>query len=470
MGAAGNDETAAKKSEPQSTDSILSAATGSKKEAELLEELQKACESVNESRKNNGSDLNLDALLGVEKRARLAGEVAVVVKAANAVVEACREATAWEELNRMVALLCKRRHQFRQVQSKVVVTCAQYVDEMEASGVHRATRRSLIEALRNVSEGKLFVEVERARLTMKLAQMEEADGNVAEAATILQEEQVETYGAMTKREKYNFILEQMRLCLAKKDYVRAYIIAKKIATSSLEEARMEDLKIRYYELMIRYYTVERDALELAKAHAEIYNSEGVRADEAKWKEALSSTALYIALSPFDNHQMDMLHRTIKDKRLPQLPVYHELLLLFRRREIIQWPLANQEALFGHAVLSGMNEDGELDWKTTLHDRVVEHNIRVVAEYFSSIKVSRLATFLQLPDDETERYVSQMVTSKLMPLFARIDRPAGVISFTPQKSANDHLTEWAGDISTLLNLVEKTCHVIDKEETMHKVGR
>ena len=35
---------------------------------------------------------------------------------------------------------------------------------------------------------------------------------------------------MDKDEKVDFILEQMRLCLAKKDYVRTQIISKKIST------------------------------------------------------------------------------------------------------------------------------------------------------------------------------------------------------------------------------------------------
>lgn len=48
---------------------------------------------------------------------------------------------------------------------------------------------------------QIYVEVERARLTHKLAQMKEAEGNVTEAANIIQELQVETYGSMEKREK-----------------------------------------------------------------------------------------------------------------------------------------------------------------------------------------------------------------------------------------------------------------------------
>lgn len=79
------------------------------------------------------------------------------------------------------------------------------------------------------------MEVERARLTHKLAQIREEEGDITEAANIIQELQVETYGSMDKREKVELILEQMRLCLAKQDYIRTQIISKKINTKFFED-------------------------------------------------------------------------------------------------------------------------------------------------------------------------------------------------------------------------------------------
>lgn len=40
---------------------------------------------------------------------------------------------------------------------------------------------------------------------------------------------------MEKKEKVEFILEQMRLCIAVKDYVRTQIISKKINTKFFQE-------------------------------------------------------------------------------------------------------------------------------------------------------------------------------------------------------------------------------------------
>ena len=44
---------------------------------------------------------------------------------------------------------------------------------------------------------------------------------------------------MEKREKTDFILEQMRLCLLKRDYVRANIISKKINIRYFKESDVQ---------------------------------------------------------------------------------------------------------------------------------------------------------------------------------------------------------------------------------------
>ena len=75
---------------------------------------------------------------------------------------------------------------------------------------------------------QIFVEVERARLTRLLARIAEERGNPQEAAEIMQEVAVETYGALCKEEKLAFILEQVRLVLDRGDFTRAQILSKKV--------------------------------------------------------------------------------------------------------------------------------------------------------------------------------------------------------------------------------------------------
>lgn len=51
---------------------------------------------------------------------------------------------------------------------------------------------------------------------------------------------------MEKKEKVDFILEQMRLCLAKKDYIRCSIISKKVSTRFFEDSSSVVSHSEYY--------------------------------------------------------------------------------------------------------------------------------------------------------------------------------------------------------------------------------
>lgn len=114
-----------------------------------------------------------------------------------AIVQICFEAGQWNTLNEYIAMLVKRRSQLKQAVSKMIQECITYVDKTP----DKETKLKLIDTLRSVTEGKIYVEVERARLTKMLATIKEADGDIAGAASIMEELQVETYGSMDKREK-----------------------------------------------------------------------------------------------------------------------------------------------------------------------------------------------------------------------------------------------------------------------------
>lgn len=51
---------------------------------------------------------------------------------------------------------------------------------------------------------------------------------------------------MEKKERVEFILEQMRLCLAVKDYIRTQIISKKINTKFFQEENTEVSHLRFF--------------------------------------------------------------------------------------------------------------------------------------------------------------------------------------------------------------------------------
>ncbi len=77
---------------------------------------------------------------------------------------------------------------------------------------------------------QIFVEVERARVTRILSNIKKEQGDIAAATDILCELQVETFGSMSRREKTEFILEQVALSIEKGDWTQAGILSRKIST------------------------------------------------------------------------------------------------------------------------------------------------------------------------------------------------------------------------------------------------
>lgn len=425
------------------------------------------CEKLAKEGKLNEA---LEILLSLEKQARTGADAHSTSRILVTVVQLCFQAQNWDALNENIILLTKRRSQIKMAVTKMVQECYTYVDKMP----DKASQLKLIETLQTVTAGKIYVEIERARLTHRLALMKEKEGNITEAATILQELQVETFGSMEKKEKVELILEQMRLCLARKDYIRTQIISKKINTKYFEEAGTEELKLKYYQLMIELDQHESSYLAISKHYRAIYSIPSIQEDPVKGPLVLKCVILYLILAPFDNEQSDLVHRVKLEKSLEDIPRYKELLQLFVTMELIKWSALceNYEVELREGTQNNPatdvfpinSEDGDRRWKD-LKNRVVEHNIRIIAKYYTRIRLERMAQLLDLPERDAEEFLSNLVVNKTV--HAKTDRLARIINFSQHKNPNDLLNEWSNNISTLMQLVSKTTHLINKEEMVHK---
>lgn len=125
----------------------------------------------------------------------------------------------------------------------------------------------------------------------------------------------------------------------------------------------------------------------------------------------------------------------------------------------------QTDVFDAQAGQSADEKAHQRWED-LRKRVIEHNVRVVAKYYTRIQMSRLTQLLDLAEDETEKYISDLVTSKTV--YAKIDRPARIVSFAKPRDADDVLNEWSGNMKSLLGLLERIDHLITKEEMMARI--
>ncbi|KAF2839182.1 PCI-domain-containing protein [Patellaria atrata CBS 101060] len=472
-----------------------------KAEKDFTKEVDKQLPEAEEIAKSD-AQAAVEKLLPLEKQTRQASDLASTSRILIGIVTICKNSGDWNFLNEQVLLLSKKHGQLKQATTKMVQVVMGFLDDAP----NLDTKLSTIETLRTVTEGKIFVEVERARVTRILSNIKKEQGDITAAADILCELQVETFGSMSRREKTEFILEQVALCIDKGDWTQAGILSRKISTryfirkprktpEELEKEKKEkeekekkrsadepppepeddvtDLKLRYYEQQIILAKHEDKYLDVCKHYRQVLDTEAVENNEAQLRATLQRVIYFVLLAPHDNEQSDLLHRIHRDSRNAMLPQESQILKLFTIPELMRWPviakrfgayLCNTDIFDPEKGQSG-DEKAFQRWQD-LRKRVIEHNVRVVAKYYTRIQIPRLTELLDLSEDETEKYISELVTAKT--IYAKIDRPAKIVNFAKARDADDVLNEWSGNMKNLLGLLERIDHLITKEEMMARI--
>jgi 26S proteasome regulatory subunit N5 len=166
-------------------------------------------------------------------------------------------------------------------------------------------------------------------VTRILSDLKKEQGDINAACEILCELQVETFGSMARREKTEFILEQVSLCIEKGDWTQAGILSRKISTryfarrakktpEQLEKDQKEreekektrnpddppiepeddvtDLKLRYYEQQISLALHDDKYLEACKHYRQVLDTEAVEENS----DQLKAVCIKLHLTETDN--------------------------------------------------------------------------------------------------------------------------------------------------------------------------
>jgi len=64
-------------------------------------------------------------------------------------------------------------------------------------------------------------------------------------------------------------------------------------------------------------------------------------------------------------------------------------------------------------------------------RVVEHNMRIMAKYYTRVRTQKMADLLDLTKDEAEQFLSNLVSNKT--IIAKIDRLQDIVTFQQKKN-------------------------------------
>ena len=90
----------------------------------------------------------------------------------------------------------------------------------------------------------------------------------------------------------------------------------------------------------------------------------------------------------------------------------------------------------------------------------------MAKYYTRVRTQKMADLLDLTKDEAEQFLSNLVSNKT--INAKIDRLQDIVTFQQKKSPHEILNEWSFNLNSLMTIINKTCHLINKEETVHAV--
>jgi len=98
--------------------------------------------------------------------------------------------------------------------------------------------------------------------------------------------------------------------------------------------------------------------------------------------------------------------------------------------------------------------------------LIQHNLGIFQKYFSQVKLQRISEMIAIDVNEVEQELADMCINKH--IYAKINRINLTANFKPKQDAADKLNDMNSDLSKMLEVIETTCHLIDKENLKYDI--
>jgi len=433
----------------------------------------------------------VNELLVVEKKLRLAGKEPEVLKVCRVILDLIAAGKNWTMLSEQVNLLSRRRAQTVKVIKEVVKMGVDMIDLAE-----EPDRTKLIDSFLEQVAGKIFLEIERVKLTELKTQQLVANGEHKAASKLMQSVQIETYGTIDKEKRLDFMLEQMKLLLKVSDFIRMAVVRNKIKEKLLRA--FPDRCKTYNELSVQLFLNDENFVAISEGYWNIHellrvvespekkmdvdekeplkeDKEAKKVDEVKGEEYFDSDHFNCAvvsciLAEYSEEQATLLKKYLKimeDRKQEGISELISFLLkVFNRAEpmtpimeTLQKRGLDQEMLGFELLYIGKKiQDPKL--LQLLKTRSLQHNIRIYSLYYTQMTLDRVSEFLGVSKEEAEDVVCKMVGKDK--LWARIDQLTGIIKFRKPVDNTEVLSGWTKNVDSMLDLVAKTSEMINKE--------
>ncbi|WEL38664.1 proteasome regulatory complex component [Encephalitozoon hellem] len=299
--------------------------------------------------------------------------------------------------------------------------------------------------LRDVIEGRIFLEEERIYITKELKERYESSGDVKSALDVIINVPVETFTMVKESVVVNYQLEQLRLCVRNHDWIRADITMKKIRGKYFEESGTVEEKIKFYELIVLLHLGQRNYFNASN----VYYTLSKLGENSTSYVVLSSFFCILATCETEMEDVvckraDMLRKLSEDKNNDE--VVRSIVNRFLSKIVMDKSMINEiQQAFSSA----------LDVSIYLNDLVSaidEHNFRIVERFYSSISIQEISLVMQSSAEDIVKKISFMVNNGFAK--CKINQKTEIIEFGKRK--------WNDSVDDVMSKLIKCNHLIHKE--------
>jgi len=431
-------------------------------------------------------DVELKKLLDEEKKTRLDNEYEQNRKISINILTTIYERNDFENFLKLIEYLTQRRNQSRESISAMIKYCN---SDIIPNLKDEEKLKKLLDVIIKVTEGKIFVELEYSIAIRKMAEIHIKNNNLEEAAKLIQDVQIEAFGSLERDYKVDYILFQMETLMLKGDYIRTLIVSNKIHKNHLNDETFELLKIRFYKLMIKYYIHEKKYLDVSKSYKILYDFIHEINDKL---DKMQKNKIEIKPKVIENYinakkendlkelfQNYVLYLSICPPELETINMYNELKLNYKKEldenkiilYIVKTHLSDDiviinDNLFGNYIKCKVfEEDKEL--LNLFRKYWIQHNLLIFSKFFSKVYLNRISEMTSVSIEEIESELADMVVNNY--IYAKINRIENIVNFQKKMEHHDVLDELNYDLRKMLEGLEQTCHLINKEYLKYNVS-
>ncbi|ADM11559.1 26S proteasome regulatory complex component [Encephalitozoon intestinalis ATCC 50506] len=386
----------------------------------------------------------MEELLEKERKARVKNDYETLLKTFEDLMNLCKSD---EELVGLARVLTIKRGQNRMAIKWMIGQLFERKKQEKGFVVFFSS------ILREVIEGRIFLEEERIYITEELKKRYELSGDIKSALDVVINVPVETFTMVKESVVVNYQLEQLRLCVQNQDWIRADISMKKIRRKYFEENDTVAEKIKFYELIVLLHLGQRRYFNAS----DVYYSLSKLGENSTCYVVLSSffcilTTCETEMEDVVDRRIEMLRKLSLDKNNDE--VSRSIVNRFLSRIIIDRSMINEIQQAFSSVLDVsiyLNDLGSV---------IDEHNFRIVERFYSSISIQEISMVMQSSSENVIRKISFMVNNKFTK--CKINQKTGIIEFRKRK--------WNDSVDDVMNKLIKCNHLIHKERLKLSIKR